>query len=374
MSNKANVIIFVGALPHKGHPPLGGGEQGNSRTVEILEASQYTLKVIRRIRSDKNQSKVLQVTSYPWRVLLMLCKLVCAMCQYKHYNTIVHYVGFYGTHIVVVDDIALWLIKIMGYKVVYEIRGAGIIDYNNDESEKRHLRFNYALQKADYIFSQGMDNKPLVDRISPNKEFFYYPNYVEDSFLPSELLPRELDTINIVYFGRLDEGKNILMLIDTIAILIKDYNNIHFTIIGNGSAEYVGKVLKKMNSLPEGICEYKKGVEHSELKVLLERQHFFVFPTEREGHSNALTEAMALGVVPIVSDRGFNATILNNDDLVVKQLTPKSFAQRISDIIQRNSWKEYSDYVHQRVLENYTYTRVSENLIEEYQRLFCNML
>ena len=57
----------------------------------------------------------------------------------------------------------------------------------------------------------------------------------------------------------------------------------------------------------------------AEVESRLDESHFFLFLTRwfGEGHSNALTEAMARGCVPVASDHGFNASVIGTTELLL---------------------------------------------------------
>jgi glycosyltransferase involved in cell wall biosynthesis len=111
---------------------------------------------------------------------------------------------------------------------------------------------------------------------------------------------------------------------------------------------------------------------HDRLNEYLADKHFYIFPTTepREGHSNALTEAMAWGLIPVATDIGFNRTVIDDDMLIVKQLSSKSFADIIANIIDNGRIQELSERAYHRIQSNYTEDIVYNRLKEEYNTLF----
>ena len=89
-----------------------------------------------------------------------------------------------------------------------------------------------------------------------------------------------------------------------------------------------------------------------------------------EGHSNSLTEAMACGVVPVVSNVGFNASVCGTKELVVNEIRAELFADRIIEIERSGRWKYYSERMIERVRDNYTESIVGKMLIGKINELF----
>jgi glycosyltransferase involved in cell wall biosynthesis len=112
--------------------------------------------------------------------------------------------------------------------------------------------------------------------------------------------------------------------------------------------------------------------DHNKLKEYLSDKHFYLFPTTepREGHSNALTEAMAWGIIPIATDMGFNRTIAGNNSLIVEKPSSESLASVISNIIKNRQIPELSKQAYIRIQNNYTEDIVYNRLNEEYNKIF----
>ncbi len=174
------------------------------------------------------------------------------------------------------------------------------------------------------------------------------------------------EPINLIYFGRITESKNVDVVIKVLSILIQAGYHAKLDLIGGCSQDYKRFLIKceEKESIPVGkVCFHGKH-DFDYISKLLTAAHYFVFPsTERkEGHSNSLTEAMAFGVVPIVSRAGFNESICGDNRLVVGEFTPQGFADRIIEIETMGEWDKWSHYVYKRVVDNYTEKQALMNL------------
>jgi glycosyltransferase involved in cell wall biosynthesis len=103
---------------------------------------------------------------------------------------------------------------------------------------------------------------------------------------------------------------------------------------------------------------------------LLREAHFFVFPTRHigEGQSNALTEAMACGCVPIASRHGFNEAVIGDAALT---LPVDAIAATYADVVESiwpTRWAELSQRMQRRVRERFSTTAAVRTLLGVYRR------
>lgn len=363
-------IYFFGSLPPKGLAPFGGGEVGNLRTVRMLRSFGYEVRCVSKRRTKASASKWKMLLSYPFRVGVAVVKFFFLLAFGKR-QAIVHVAGFYGSTIGT-EVVVMRMAKLFGYQTVYELRGGGAVKYYEEGTKRYRRQFAYLVRKADMLFSQGMENKPLLDSLC-NTPFFYYPNCVTDDFLPLELPKKSVDNLNLLFFGRLEKEKNILLIVEVTAVLQKRFENVTLTLIGNGQKEYLDEVRHALKcSLKEGSYTLLPGCKHEELKQHLTDKHFYVFPSmqEREGHSNALTEAMAYGIIPIASPQGFSRTVTGDERLIVDEYSAKAYAKRIETIVSEGEMDKLGAFVYQRVCDNYTETALAASLRRVYDAVF----
>lgn len=347
-------LFFYGSLPKQGQSPTGGGEVGNQRTVKMLESFGYHVKTIRKLGVPSSSSKFRRFVSYPFRFFYgIMAVTVTILLGGK--NGVFHLSGFAGQTLF--NELLISrIVKHFKFTLIYELRGGGVLpSYENGNRTYRN-RFRSVLNLADVIFSQGKENFDLIHSLC-NKPLYHYPNCVENGFYPNGYIGRTTESYNIIYFGRLKPAKNILLIVQIVGILQKRVKNVKLTIIGNGLDSYINKVQNEIDELLEdNSAMIIQGCTHDELKRYLRNKHFFVFPSQQplEGQSNALTEAMSYGIVPIVSPQGFNATTVGNKYLVVDNYDAQDYAQRIFEIINSDKFGYYSRYVYNHFMDNYT--------------------
>ena len=371
MEDKKRIYLFAN-FGDWNKQPYGGGEVGNRRTLELMRKCGYEVKLVEKYKRVNNHS-FLNLLLLLFRMIVNVVKFALVLLFGRRKRSIVHIVGFYGP-MVYFENVLVAIAHALGYFTVYEMRGGGADLYYEDGKEKYRRNFGNIIKRADCIFSQGKENVPLIESIDPGKSIFYYPNFVMDDFIPCEYPVKPNDRINLLYFGRISATKNIEVVIDSFVELTKRYKNVYLDIVGNcPEPRYAEFIKDKIRDL--GCTDRIKlfpACNHEQLKGFLRDKHFYLFPTSEphEGHSNALTEAMAWGVVPVATRQGFNGSVIGNERLIVPDLSPSSFAGVISGVIENDDFGVLSKYVYDRVLKNYTETVACEHLKIEYDCLF----
>ena len=79
--------------------------------------------------------------------------------------------------------------------------------------------FDSIIKSCNCVFSQGIENYDLIDSIVVGKDKFYYPNYVMPDFVPSAYPTKPQDNINLLYFGRISDTKNVDIVLKSMSIL-----------------------------------------------------------------------------------------------------------------------------------------------------------
>lgn len=373
-SNTKNTIIFYAPTGHLTKDfKNGGAEAGCRKTIEVLIKAGFSLVLVEKPIKKYNTSR--------GKVLLMLSLLKTwlriTFLMMKHRTAKLHVVGFYLSH-APYEALLIKTATILGIKSIYEIRNGGMIESFTSGGVRYQKTIKRILSKSTGILCQGLE---YIDFIKQKfgRDAVYYPNYVMDKFrkIESPDNRNQESKLRIIYLGRVVPDKNIDFILDVCSELKAKKIDFLLQIIGGYEPEYYQFLQNKMTKLE--LIEGKEVVFHGRLEVdsispILQKQHFFLFPSKekREGHSNSLTETMSYGIVPIVSNAGFNADIVNNSELVISIYDTKRYADRIEKIWESKMWKELSTVVKARVEENYTESIVKKSLVNLYSMLAFN--
>ncbi len=125
--------------------------------------------------------------------------------------------------------------------------------------------------------------------------------------------PAPGEPLRLVYVGRLVAEKGLEELIDACRLLEDRGHAVELRLVGHGPADYEARLRERIASrLAPGRARLLGFLDHAEVLRCLADQHVFVFPTRwrGEGHSNAVNEAMQVGL-PVVSTRqGFLGSVV----------------------------------------------------------------
>lgn len=356
-------------LPKKGQIPFGGGEVGNLRTIRMLREAGYEVVTMRQRKAHSEWGRFQVLVSYPFRLLAGWLDVLFTMI-FGSRKGIAHISGFAGITIMN-EYVIMHIMKFLGYKVIYELRGGGAINSWDNSSSSYRKMFSYLLKNACYIFVQGKENIPLIESICKTP-VYHYANCVEEGFAPTELPLKPADRINILFYGRCEEHKHVDMIVEAAAIVQKEIPNVYLTVVGNGKPSYINMIKNKMKEmLDENTYTYLPGCKHEVLPALLTDKHFYIFPSTqpREGQSNSVTECMSYGIIPIASPQGFNRSTIGDDYLIVEELTARAYAERIIEIVNNKKVFQYSKQVFDHFQRNYTQKVVFDKTLEVYKQI-----
>ena len=254
------------------------------------------------------------------------------------------------------------------------VKGGKMMDSPLSTNRWHRWMFGKNADLQNLILFEGYEALQMAQHYTKTR-LHYFPNYIDDKYIPHEVPSKPTDCWNLMYFGRINRQKNILVIIETfnlVSEMIKD-KKVHLTLIGRGDhLDYLEKVKNAIDKSP-----YHENIDYyglSPFEFLMEKMrdsHFYLFPTmtKAEGHSNALNEAMSQGLVPVVSNLHFNSSVVGNERFVVDSYDPLDYANRIVELIESKKLATYSHDVWQRVKVHYAKSVVNHNVVEQIKHL-----
>ena len=165
-----------------------------------------------------------------------------------------------------------------------------------------------------------------------------------------------LDHPNIYCIANLHKYKDHKYLIESFSKIADKFPNTDLIIYGEGPELENLKFQIQQLGLNERVHLHGLKVN---AKCLLAPESIFMLPSKTEGMSNALMEAMSIGMVCIARDVGGNAELIGNSGIIIdlehEQFLPETLSEMLSDKDKR---KELSRKAYERVRQVYTIEKV----------------
>lgn len=177
----------------------------------------------------------------------------------------------------------------------------------------RRLRFvrRFVLTRAAAVVA----NSPGLAVMSENADPIavrFIPNGVDlERFKPAAHRPS--DPFRFLFVGRLNEQKNVGLLLEAAAALSRSGNPpFRVSIVGDGPLHH--SLRKHAASLGiDGFVDWVKWLTRDQMPAVYQSAHCVINPSHYEGMPNVVLEAMACAVPVIVSDVAGNRDIVEND-------------------------------------------------------------
>lgn len=349
------LVLYYGPITSKGKPNTGGFEAANRKNIDKLrelgvEVREYPNPVIKRKLGKLGKLAYLKLYATPFVLLRYVGRK----------DVIVHTTPLYG-NLLLPSLFLLRLAKILGIPVLVDVRAGSLIHYyqTKGKSKQRQLRSMLCLAKA--ITVEGSSYiKDIKTVMGIAKEAVYFPNVAICREKVIEKRPEH--TINVFYFGRITTNKGIDVLLEMIEALGEHY---HLYLAGPIAKDVSAVSLKQPQITYLGLFTPEQ------LEKEMQRMHFFVFPTKHigEGQSNSLIEAMANGLVPIVSNQGFNAEVVSDCGVVLEQgKTGRDYAAVIKSI-DVGTWEKLSKKCKEHIHQCHNIDKEIPKLINIYQQM-----
>lgn len=113
----------------------------------------------------------------------------------------------------------------------------------------------------------------------------------------------------VLFVGRLVPQKSLPTLLEAMKVAVQSCSDLHLLLVGDGSEREALQALARSLNIQDSVTF--AGTQMN-VKPFLNAADIFVLPSEREGMSNALLEAMAAGLACLVTPVGAGPTMLED--------------------------------------------------------------
>ena len=205
-------------------------------------------------------------------------------------------------------------------------------------------------------------SKITVIRPAVNRELL---NYVS-----SKKTNGPIKLLQIISVGRCHWKKGYTFALDALSILKKEGFQFHYTIIASGRDSE--NLRYQIHDL--GLSEYVSfinGLPHDEVMNKLSASDIFLLSSVEEGISNAVLEAMILGVPVISTDCGGMSEVIDDkkNGFIIPLREPEIMAEKIKEYITINESEKrsISEKARNIILDKYLLEKQLDEMVKLYQ-------
>ena len=366
-----NRIYYYGLLGNLKKMPVGGGQTSARRVVEGLRTSGFEV-----ITTDRHWNTSLtkwgHVLETGFYTIFNVSQLFFKLLFGRRKDSVFLNIS-YSNVLIPLEYYTGKMVKFLGYKSVLYLKGGRLEDVIKGLSGKRLRMFKENLEMRSLIMLEGQSDIERIQKFTSTK-IIWCPNYIFEKNIPAEIPAKSEDSIGLCHFGRITKDKGVEIVLDAFEMLAERYPQMHLSIVGGiggvggGDPVFYENFNRRCKESRFADRITRVGQSSSEyLKQMMDKSHFFIFPTADpcEGQSNSLNEAMARGLVPIVSDFHFNRAIVEDRRLVVKGYDAKDYAERIASIIDSGQLTELSQKMWERIKNDFSYNNVNKRISDE---------
>jgi glycosyltransferase involved in cell wall biosynthesis len=195
------------------------------------------------------------------------------------------------------DLVYLVVAEACGARVVMQVHGGAL--------DRFVVRLRAALRWPDAVVVLSQQEQQAWRRVAPEQYVTLLPNGIDCTpYLKyKRSVPAAGEPLRLVYIGRLAPGKGLTETIEALALARSNGVAAHLTIVGNGPAEAGLRALVREFNLEREVT-FAGAALGEDKALLLSRADVLCLASYSEGLPYALLEAMAAGVVPVVTQVG----------------------------------------------------------------------
>jgi|SRR5690625_1338977 len=336
-SRKNNVVMFDAAFP----PPIIGGKEKQAYLL-----SNELNKINNRIcalsycfdnstEDEKSGFPIYRVNKGFLSILSFFIRLINLRFSYNILH--IHTPSRIG-------KLMAMLGKVLGYKIIFKFPNEGILE-NLNTTDK--ILWKIILNIANILVVLEKSTKKILLSHGVNeRNIFLVPNGVEVRKKININIKNK--NLTLVFVGRLVKQKLCDQLIEACRLLRSRRLSFNLKIIGDGPLK--DKLIKLTKDL-----DLESNVSflghQANIHSYLINSDIFVLPSEKEGMSNSLLEAMACGL-PIVSTNVGSAEFQMGQyakKYMCEPFNPTCLADKLDSLIKDSKERaNYSDYIYNR--------------------------
>jgi glycosyltransferase involved in cell wall biosynthesis len=262
----------------------------------------------------------------------------------------------------------LYLLRLNEIKAKVIISTRGMLKDSAIENKKLKKSFFFLLlkgfrvvPKVSFHATDLQEKKDIIKRLGAKENSIAtISNFPQSKQQIFRSILKTKNNLRLVYMSRLAPIKNLLQVLELFVHLnITKNQNIEFSVYGSLEDKiYWNKCLEIVKKLPSNIkIKYKGSINHEEVEIVLQENHFFILSTFGENFGHAIFESFAVGRPVIISDQtpwrgleakkiGWDIELNAQEKWIVAIEDAINMEQPEFDIWCQSSWQYAHDFIH----------------------------
>ncbi|WP_158568047.1 MULTISPECIES: glycosyltransferase family 4 protein [unclassified Duganella] len=351
-------ILFCGPIPAPEAPAVGGYEACNRRTIAALRQAGALVHELHY--PQPRGGKLAKLRGYGAGFLALRRQIAATP------GAIFHLTGLYK-HFALAEILLLRQARRHGLRTVYDIRAGAMHKHYARLGPLYRWLFRRLLRSADQVMVEGTDYEAFVQQVT-GKPAFYLPNHINAAGIPPRA-PEQPAVLRLIYVGRVNLEKGVETALQTAAALRSRGLACELAIAGPAEPALQQRLQADYGASG---AQWLGALTAAQVLEQLGQSHIFLFATRHagEGHSNALTEAMAMGCVPVATDNGFNRSVIGDTGRILPLSAPAAdYADAIEALWRGGAWPALSAAAQARTKLLFSTEQAVARLQDRYQHL-----
>lgn len=365
MSQTRQRIYLCGPIAEEGQPAKGGFQSANLRLLHLFAKLGFETGTL--VYGETSGSALRKTLAY----INIFTRLFRDTAFRVPRRSAIHFTPL-CKQFLPLEALLCSIAHLRHLGIVVDLRAGTQLRHYETRGPVYRFLFRRMIKSADAVCFEGTIYGQLIESISPETPRYWLPNFIPATAISENGNRRSGEHIRLIYTGQISEAKGVRHAALVTQSLRKKFPETSLALLGVGSREFTNQ----LSSFAGENIELLGSKNFSALTDELDQSHYFVFLTKfpGEGHSNALTEAMGRGCIPICTDHGFNRDVIGDTGFLVNDRDDiESIVQFIEESWVSNKWQELSARAAHRVKTHFSDEEVSSTVRSAYERVFSKI-
>lgn len=217
------------------------------------------------------------------------------------------------------------------------------------------------INKAEVLWVQSEAMSKNATAFTSKTRVVVIPNGC-DAMPNAHPIPYSGGTLLLLFAGRLVKQKRVDILIEAVKILNRQNADVHLTIAGDGP---LAADLKKRTRPTENNIDFIGLVPRENMSALYRNHHVLVAPSEAEGMSISVLEALFHGLYTITTAVSGNTDLLANSTLGhLSEPSPQAFAEAIMQYMQHPPRTETREAAYEKLIATHSWDSIAKAYVK----------